>query len=417
MAVTGLLNWIMRLWRSKFTKRATLQQIRSVCVSIPEEQDDLQSTDSHNTLVGKQDAGKADTKTLPEPPTAMTSPKRSPRYPWSRRPLTILEQSPPPFPRYGHTLTSISDGRDGVWLFGGVSRGDLSDDVYVLHLQDNTIKRRYTEGTKPAARTGHAAVAVHLNGVDAPESILIWGGQGHTGRDTALYVLDISSLKWTQFRSSGQAPDGRVGHTLVTARNKVFLFGGDVNGRPSDELWICDIDNTSQSATWSRIPCADGVAWPPARINHTCVTDGENLYIFGGTDCQFHYNDTWMFSLKSQSWDELMVIGFIPANCEGHKAVLVGDYMYVHGGRGLDATEMTSFGALNIRHRRWFMFQNMGPSPGRRADHAMAEVGANVVFLGGEPRSAPSQNTQEGESTQPHMMHVLDTARINYPKL
>lgn len=76
------------------------------------------------------------------------------------------------------------------------------------------------------------------------------------------------------------------------------------------------------------------------------------LISFGGTDYQYHYNDTWMFSLASHTWTEVNAVGYFPSPTEGHTAVTVGDDMYVYGGRGLDGVESDYLGSFNIR-REW----------------------------------------------------------------
>ena len=56
-----------------------------------------------------------------------------------------------------------------------------------------------------------------------------------------------------------------------------------------------------------------------------------------------------------------------------------------------------------IVDQRWYMFQNMGPSPSGRSGHAMASIGTKVYVLGGESFS-PSK------SDDPSITHVLDTS-------
>lgn len=69
---------------------------------------------------------------------------------------------------------------------------------------------------------------------------------------------------------------------------------------------------------------------------------------FGGTDGQYHYNDTWRFDLATRKWSELTCIGFIPSPREGHAAALVDDVMYVFGGRGVDGKDLGDLAAFKI---------------------------------------------------------------------
>lgn len=69
---------------------------------------------------------------------------------------------------------------------------------------------------------------------------------------------------------------------------------------------------------------------------------------FGGTDGQYHYNDTWQYDLASGQWTELACIGYIPVPREGHAATLVDDVMYVFGGRGVDGKDLEDLAAFKI---------------------------------------------------------------------
>ncbi len=65
---------------------------------------------------------------------------------------------------------------------------------------------------------------------------------------------------------------------------------------------------------------------------------------------------------------------------------------------------------VHIRHpaRRWFTFQNMGPSPSGRSGHAMASDGTRVFVLGGE-----SSVGAQADETQPI---YENTEHIMFPK-
>lgn len=69
---------------------------------------------------------------------------------------------------------------------------------------------------------------------------------------------------------------------------------------------------------------------------------------FGGTDGQYHYNDTWSFDLQTKRWSELQCIGFIPSPREGHAAAIVDDVIYIFGGRGLDGKDLNDLSAFKI---------------------------------------------------------------------
>ena len=83
--------------------------------------------------------------------------------------------------------------------------------------------------------------------------------------------------------------------------------------------------------------------------------------------------------------------------------------MYVFGGRTEEGTDLGDLAAFRISSRRWYTFQNMGPSPSPRSGHSMTAYGKQIIVLAGEPSSAPR------DPAELSMVYVLDTAKIRYP--
>ena len=139
------------------------------------------------------------------------------------------------------------------------------------------------------------------------------------------------------------------------------------------------------------------------------VTFGDKLYLFGGTDGVNWFNDVWSYSPQTNSWTQLECIDYIPSPREGHAAALVGDVMYIFGGRTEEGTDLGDLAAFRIGSRRWYTFQNMGPSPSPRSGHSMTTVGKQIVVLAGEPSSAPRDPVELSHA------YFLDTSKIKYP--
>ena len=83
--------------------------------------------------------------------------------------------------------------------------------------------------------------------------------------------------------------------------------------------------------------------------------------------------------------------------------------MYIFGGRTEEGTDLGDLAAFRITSRRWYTFQNMGPSPSPRSGHSMTSFGKQIVILAGEPSSTPRD---PGELS---LVYVLDTGKIRYP--
>ncbi|KAF8973589.1 hypothetical protein BDZ97DRAFT_379394 [Flammula alnicola] len=356
-------------------------------------------------------------------PPQQQQPRQPPAFPWSARrlvllPPTILNKpgvapptspSPSPFPRYGHALPATATPNGDLYLFGGLVRESARNDVYLFSTRDNSATLLQTMGQVPSPRMGHACALVG-------NVLIVWGGDTNTDpnskptdrQDNALYLLNLMSREWNQLDVSGPAPVGRYGHAVTMVGSKFFMFGGQVDEEFLNDLWAFDLNSLKTRSAWEH--------WEPGspdrpapRTGHVCITHEDQIIVFGGTDGKYHYNDTWSFSLQTRKWTELQCIGFIPSAREGHAAAIVGNVIYIFGGRGIDGKDLSDLAAFKISNQRWYMFQNMGPSPSGRSGHAMASIGTKVFVLGGESFS-PSK------SDDPSITHVLDTKHIKYPE-
>ena len=83
--------------------------------------------------------------------------------------------------------------------------------------------------------------------------------------------------------------------------------------------------------------------------------------------------------------------------------------MYIFGGRTEEGADLGDLAAFRITSRRWYTFQNMGPSPSPRSGHSMTAFGKQIVVLAGEPSSAAR------DPSELSMVYVLNTSKIRYP--
>lgn len=127
--------------------------------------------------------------------------------------------------------------------------------------------------------------------------------------------------------------------------------------------------------------------------------------MYGGTDGQLWYSDTWCFDPVTNLWTQLNCSGFIPTPSEGHAATVVNDIMYVFGGRSSKGDDLGVLSALKLSSKRWFTFENMGQAPAPRSGHSMTAYSSHkVLVMGGE--------SHDQDDTH---VYVLDTSRIKYP--
>ncbi|KAI5812842.1 hypothetical protein BZA77DRAFT_133551 [Pyronema omphalodes] len=333
-------------------------------------------------------------------------------YPWSQRRLTLSSSHPSPFPRYGHAANAVSSKEGDIYIMGGLIRSqNVRGDLWMIEGGNSNERLEsypvMTTSEGPGPRVGHASLLVG-------NAFIVFGGDTKLDErdvlDETLYLLNTSTRQWSRASPHGHRPSGRYGHTLNILGSKLYIFGGQVDTVFFNDLVAFDL-NTLQhvGSKWEVLASGDGADIPASRTNHTMITFEDKLYLFGGTNGVEWFNDVWSYNPKTNLWTQLDCIGYIPSPREGHAAALVNDVMYIFGGRSSEGLDLGDLAAFRISSRRWYTFQNMGPSPSPRSGHTMTTVNNKIIVLGGEP-SVPSKSQEELQ-----MVYVLDTAKIRYP--
>ncbi|KAI1766289.1 hypothetical protein GGR53DRAFT_486909 [Hypoxylon sp. FL1150] len=336
-------------------------------------------------------------------------------YPWSQRRLTFTSSLPSPFPRYGAAVNSISSKEGDIYIMGGlINSTTVKGDLWMIEAGGNMSCYPLTTTSEgPGPRVGHASLLVG-------NAFIVYGGDTKIDDtdilDETLYLLNTSTRQWSRALPAGPRPSGRYGHSLNIVGSKIYIFGGQVEGYFMNDLAAFDLNQlqmpnnrweilTENSETGGAL---QGKV-PPARTNHSMITYNDKMYLFGGTNGFQWFNDVWCYDPAVTKWTQLDCIGYIPVPREGHAASLVDDVMYVFGGRTEEGVDLGDLAAFRISSRRWYTFQNMGPSPSPRSGHSMTTVGKSIVVVGGEPSSTTNQVNDLS------IVYVLDTSKIRYP--
>ncbi|KAK1750221.1 hypothetical protein QBC47DRAFT_122151 [Echria macrotheca] len=345
----------------------------------------------------------------PQPPA--TNPNAS-LYPWSQRRLTYTSSHPSPFPRYGAAVNSVSSKEGDVYVMGGlINSSTVKGDLWLIEAGGNmACYPLATTAEGPGPRVGHASLLVG-------NAFIVYGGDTKVEEtdvlDETLYLLNTSTRQWSRALPAGPRPVGRYGHSLNILGSKIYIFGGQVEGYFMNDLSAFDLNQLQMpNNRWEILiensENAQGRI-PPARTNHSMITFNDKMYLFGGTNGFQWFNDVWCYDPATNLWTLLDCIGYIPAPREGHAAALVDDVMYIFGGRTEDGADLGDLAAFRITSRRWYTFQNMGPSPSPRSGHSMTAVGKTIVVVGGEPSSAATAVNDLA------LVYCLDTSKIRYP--
>ncbi|KAF2969005.1 hypothetical protein GQX73_g4572 [Xylaria multiplex] len=336
-------------------------------------------------------------------------------YPWSQRRLTFTSNVPSPFPRYGAAVNSISSKEGDIYIMGGlINSSTVKGDLWIIEAGGNlACYPLVTAAEAPGPRVGHSSLLVG-------NAFIVYGGDTKIDEtdvlDETLYLLNTSTRQWSRALPAGIRPSGRYGHSLNIVGSKIYIFGGQVEGYFMNDLSAFDLNQLQMpNNQWEILikNSENGVTStgkvPPARTNHSMITYNDKMYLFGGTNGFQWFNDVWCYDPPTNKWTQLDCIGYIPSPREGHSAALIDDVMYIFGGRTEEGADLGDLAAFRISSRRWYTFQNMGPTPSPRSGHSMTAVGKSIVVVGGEPSSATNQVNDLS------LVYVLDTTKIRYP--
>ncbi|XP_062568422.1 uncharacterized protein LOC134230596 [Saccostrea cucullata] len=129
-------------------------------------------------------------------------------------------------------------------------------------------------GPKPSARAAHTAVRFG-------NKVYIFGGRHLNLRLNDVHCLDLNSLSWSgRLLIDGCQPEGRSWHTAVgLSDNRMFVYGGfTTDCQPLSDSWILNIS----SLQWTQL-----TYFPQThcRLWHTaCVTQDQDVLIYGGCE-------------------------------------------------------------------------------------------------------------------------------------
>ncbi|XP_059652424.1 acyl-CoA-binding domain-containing protein 4-like [Cornus florida] len=238
-------------------------------------------------------------------------------------------------------------------------------------------------GQRPKARYEHGAAIID-------DKMYIFGGN-HNGRYlNDLQVLDLRSWTWSKVEVKSGADSLEspspvpippcAGHSLIPwGGNKLLSIAGHTKD-PSEAMQVKVFD--LQTCTWSNLKTYGKP--PVSRGGQSVTLVGTNLVIFGGQDAKRSLlNDLHILDLESLTWDEMDALGVPPSPRSDHAAAVHAErYLLIFGG-GSHATCFNDLHVLDLQAMEWSRPTQQGEIPTPRAGHAGVTVGENWFIVGG----------------------------------
>lgn len=216
------------------------------------------------------------------------------------------------FRLYIHGGHDIREGTlDTLWRIDLSSGGDYEWEL--LH----------TRGSKKPGN-----IAYHTFNLISDHECILIGGSNLGSDNPNIYELDLHTLEWKADRHHKPEDLESIDeHTATFYDGKLYVFGGNVHGFKTNNMYILDI----ATRKWHVKEFTKG---PPPRASHSAtIKDGE-LYIFGGKDEENEkLGDLWVYSIKDDTWKEIVYPRSEgPISRSGHSTGVFKNFIIIYAG-------------------------------------------------------------------------------------
>ncbi|XP_022917676.2 host cell factor 2-like [Onthophagus taurus] len=138
---------------------------------------------------------------------------------------------------------------------------------------------------------------------------------------------------------------------------------------------------------WTSVaPCdVEGPA-PSARSKHSATVVGDHVYLLGGRNGNLPLKDFWKYSLVTGKWQQLHPSGEKLPCLQEHSAVAYKDNIYVFGGEvGFSAGTETPLWCYDVKNNSWKKLRprkGVNTPKGRRGHSALVHRGTMLIYGG-----------------------------------
>jgi N-acetylneuraminic acid mutarotase len=213
-----------------------------------------------------------------------------------------------PSPRGDFSIT-FDNGNNSGFLFGGTDSYGRYNDTWLYNASNNSWIKKNPK-ISPSPRAGASICFNSHRGL-----ILLFGGEDSRRKFNDTWIYNLSSENWTKMRPT-VSPISKTGCTIASkpSDDEVILFGGIGSGMENG-TWPYFVNNE----TWAYNFNLDiwinrtKTVTPPPRYGAGMVYNEANgsFILFGGTDDNRFYGDTWKFNSTSLVWS-LVSTGLSP---------------------------------------------------------------------------------------------------------
>ncbi|VAH97443.1 unnamed protein product [Triticum turgidum subsp. durum] len=236
--------------------------------------------------------------------------------------------------------------------------------------------------------------------IPEPKTISENGSSVET-QDKVVILEGLSTVsaheEWTALSVSGQRPKPRYEHGATVLQDKMYIFGGNHNGRYLSDLQVLDLKSLTWSKIDAKLQAGTSDSAKTAQVSpcagHSLISCGNKFFsVAGHTKDPSDSITVKEFDPHTCTWSIVKAYGKPPVSRGGQSVTLVGTTLVVFGGEDAKRCLLNDLHILDLETMTWDDVDAMmewsrpkqqGPIPSPRAGHAGATVGENWYIVGG----------------------------------
>ncbi|KAD0533610.1 hypothetical protein R6Q59_016587 [Mikania micrantha] len=153
-------------------------------------------------------------------------------------------------------------------------------------------------------------------------------------------------------------------------------FGGIGRHERRKDSWLLD-------SVTGELQLVDFLSTPSARLGHTASLVGELMFVIGGrADPGNVLRDVWILNTTNNKWKQVQCTGTEFPHSHRHASAVIGSNLYVFGGihNGRISSGMYK---LDTRNMEWEEVIPLGQKPSPRHSHTLVAFGSQLFMFGG----------------------------------
>ncbi len=192
---------------------------------------------------------------------------------------------------------------------------------------------------------------------------MLFGGiNGRKWVGSAVDILDTNTWAWKRKQTSGSPPLPRSYHTATATKRGIVFYGGNSGEKVFKDVIVLTSSNLNRREGktcgwhWDR-PIICGTPSPRARTGHVAILlqDGETILIHGGWDPDAEggtntFSDTFLLNTRLWEWQKGPTPQGIGRARVGHTAVLMGSNVFAYGGQDEKGNRRSDFLCFDVTH-------------------------------------------------------------------